>query len=278
MTIRTSFIQAKRKHKRWAMLTAYDAPTAKILFDCGVDIQLVGDSVAMVVLGYSSTLPVTVDEMIHHAKAVRRGAPDAFIIGDMPYHAVRSGALKAVLAAKRFVKEAGCDAVKVEWRRDATQIIKKILGAGIPVMGHIGLTPQEAAKNGGFKVRARKAREAEALLVQAKTLERLGVFSVLMELVPKNVAQAVTKSLKIPTFGIGAGMYCDGQVLVYQDLVGSFKQFKPKHVKSYDNLDARARRAVSRYVREVKSGKFPTEAHSFHMKDEERARFERAIR
>ncbi len=278
MTIRASFIQAKKKHKRWVMLTAYDAPTADILFDCGVDIQLVGDSVGMVLLGYPSTLPVTLDEMIHHAKAVRRGAPKAFVIGDMPYQAVRSGAAKAVSAAKRFAKEAGCDAVKVEWRRDALVIIEKILKAGIPVMGHIGLTPQEASRNGGYKVRARKAREAEALLVQAKNLENAGVFSVLMELVPKNVAQKVTKTLKIPTFGIGAGMYCDGQVLVYQDLIGSFKQFKPKHVKSYDNMDARARRAVTRFVREVKDGRFPTEAHSFHMKEEERVRFEGALR
>ncbi len=278
MSIRASFIHAKQNHKRWAMLTAYDAPTANILFECGVDIQLVGDSVGMVLLGYSSTLPVTIEQMLHHAKAVRRGAPKAFIIGDMPYQAVRSGAAKAVLAAKRFVKEAGCNAVKVEWRRDALEIIKKILEAGIPVMGHIGLTPQEAAKSGGFKVRARRAREARALLLQAKTLEKAGVFSVLMELVPKNVAQAVTQTLKIPTFGIGAGMYCDGQVLVYQDLIGSFKQFKPKHVKSYDNMDERSRRAVTRYVREVKSGRFPTEAHSFHMKEAERARFDRTPR
>ncbi len=278
MTIRASFIQAKKKRKRWAMLTAYDAPTADILYDCGVDIQLVGDSVAMVVLGYPSTLPVTMDEMIHHAKAVRRGAPKAFILGDMPYEAVRSGAAKAVAAAKRFVKEAGCDAVKVEWRKDALDIIKKILAAGIPVMGHIGLTPQEATLKDGFKVRAREAREAAALLRQAKALEDAGVFAVLMELVPNNVARVVTKCLQVPTFGIGAGMYCDGQVLVYQDLVGSFKQFKPKHVKSYDNMDARARKAVSRYVREVKSGRFPNDSHSFHMKDEEKALFEEAIR
>lgn len=261
------------------MLTSYDAPTADILYDCGVDIQLVGDSVAMVLLGYASTLPVTMEEMLHHAKAVRRGAPKAFVIGDMPYESVRSGAVKAVRDAKRFIREAGCDAVKIEWRRDALEIIQKVLAAGIPVMGHIGLTPQEASKGGtGYTVRAKKAREAAELLRQARKLQEIGVFAVLMELVPNIVAQAVTKTLKVPTFGIGAGMYCDGQVLVYQDLIGAFKQFKPKHVKSYENMDRRARKAVARYVKEVKAGHFPTEKHSFHMKDEEKALFEGALR
>ena len=260
------------------MLTSYDAPTADILYDCGVDVQLVGDSVAMVLLGYLSTLPVTLEEMLHHAKAVRRGAPKAFVIGDMPYESVKKGASHAVKAAKRFKYEAKCDAVKVEWRKDALEIIQAILRAGIPVMGHIGLTPQEATLNGGFKVRARRAHEASEVLRQARALEKLGVFSVLMELVPKNLAQAVTEALKIPTFGIGAGMYCDGQVLVYQDLIGSFKQFKPKHVKSYENMDARARKAVARYVQEVKRGTFPTEKHSFHMKEEEKQLFEKLLK
>jgi len=260
------------------MLTSYDAPTADILYDCGVDIQLVGDSVAMVLLGYSSTLPVTMEEMLHHAKAVRRGAPKAFVIGDMPYEAVRSGSIKAVREAKRFVREAGCDAVKIEWRRDALDIIKNVLAAGIPVMGHIGLTPQGVVKGGAYTVRARKAREAAELLRQAKSLEETGVFAVLMELVPNNVAREVTKALSIPTFGIGAGKYCDGQVLVYQDLIGAFKQFKPKHVKSYEHMDRRSRKAVARYVKEVKAGRFPTEKHSFHMKEEEKALFEGALR
>jgi len=260
------------------MLTSYDAPTAEILLDGRVDIQLVGDSVGMVLLGYPSTLPVTMDEMLHHARAVRRGAPKAFVIGDMPYKAVNGGAAKAVASAKRFVKEAGCQAVKVEWRKDALALIRAILAAGIPVMGHIGLTPQEAVKKGGFKVRARTAKEAVEVYRQALSLEKIGVLGVLLECVPKNVAQAVTKALKVPTFGIGAGAYCDGQVLVYQDLIGAFKKFHPKHVKSYAEMDRRSRRAVARFVREVKTGRFPNEGHSFHMDPQEATRFKEAIR
>lgn len=261
------------------MLTAYDAPTAQLQHACGVDLLLVGDSVGMVLLGYPNTLPVTMDEMLHHAKAVRRGAPKAFVIGDMPYQSVSRGVAAAVRDARRFVLEAGCDAVKVEWRRDALAIVRAILAAGIPVMGHIGLLPQEAArKGGGFTVQARKAKEAAEVLRQAQALQETGVFAVLMELVPNNVAAAVTERLAVPTFGIGAGRFCDGQVLVYQDLIGLFPEFHPKHVKSYENMDARARRAVTRYVREVRSGRFPTEGHSFHMKKEEKALFERAVR
>ena len=278
MDLRNSFIQSKKKRKRWAMLTCYDAPTAEILYDCGVDIQLVGDSVGMVLLGYSSTVPVTMDEMLHHAKAVRRGAPQAFVIGDMPYEAVKSGPAKALASAKRFVREAGCQAVKVEWRKDALQIVRAILKAGIPVMGHVGLTPQEASRDGGFKVKARSAKEAAEVLRQALALEKEGVFAVLMELVPKNVAQTVTRLLKVPTFGIGAGMHCNGQVLVYQDLIGAFKKFHPKHVRSYADVDARSRAAVLRYVREVRTGKFPTDEHSFHMKKEEKVLFDKALK
>jgi 3-methyl-2-oxobutanoate hydroxymethyltransferase len=274
-----SWIRAKKNRKRWAMLTAYDAPTAQIQQECGVDILLVGDSLGMVVLGYPSTLPVTMDEMLHHAKAVRRGAPKAFIIGDMPYKAVSKGVACAVREAKRFKKEAKCDAVKVEWRHDAIAITKAVIQAGVPVMGHIGLSPQDAAKKRrGFKVQARAAKEAAQVLAQALELERAGAFGVLMELVPKNVAQTVTRSLKIPTFGIGAGRYCDGQVLVYQDLIGLFQKFHPKHVKSYDDFYGRSKRAVARYVRDVRTGRFPTDDHSFHMKKEEKELFEKALR
>ena len=272
------WIQAKKKHKRWAMLTAYDAPTAEILDSCGIDLLLVGDSVGMVLLGYPSTLPVTMDEMIHHAKAVRRGAPKAFVIGDMPYEAVGSGPGKALAAARRFVQEARCDAVKVEWRKDAPRIISKILSAGIPVMAHLGLTPQDAGKKGGFKVRAREAREAAEVLRQARLVEKLGVFSVLLECVPKNVARTVTKTLRVPTFGIGAGASCDGQVLVFHDLIGAFSKFRPKFVKAYANIHLVVRAAVRRYVRDVKSGRFPSDRHSFHMDAVEKARFEEALR
>lgn len=270
-------LQAKKNHRRLAMLTAYDAPTAEILYSCGVDITLVGDSLGMVLLGYASTRPVTMDEMVHHAKAVRRGAPKAFVIGDMPFQAVRGGAPRALRAAKRFVNEAGCDAVKVEWRADALEIVERILRAGIPVMAHLGLTPQDAPKKGGFKVRAKNADEAAKVLRQAKLLEKAGVFGVLLECVPKNVAEAVTRVVKVPTFGIGAGPSCDGQVLVFHDLVGAFSKFRPKFVKAYGNADAMMRSAVTRYVRDVKSGRFPSDRHSFHMSAQERARFKGLI-
>ena len=256
------------------MLTAYDAPTAELVHSCGVDMLLVGDSVGMVLLGYDSTLPVTMDEMLHHAKAVRRGAPKAFVIGDMPYESVGHGAAKALSAARRFVKEAGCDAVKVEWRKDAPQIVRLIARAGIPVMGHLGLTPQNAAKKGGpFKVHARLAEDAAALVSHAKLLEKLGAFGVLLECVPRNVAGTVTGLLNIPTIGIGAGPDCDGQVLVYYDLIGAFRKFRPKFVKPYVDTHSLMARAVTRYVSDVKAGRFPADSHSFHMKPEEEKRF-----
>ena len=259
------------------MLTAYDAPTAELVASCGVDILLVGDSVSMVLLGYDSTLPVTMDEMIHHAKAVRRGAPKAFVLGDMPYEAVRYGAQAALRAARRFMNEAGCDAVKVEWRKDAPEIIRRIVRDNIPVMGHLGLTPQLAEGRGGFKVHAKVAKEAAALLDQAKLLEKLGAFGVLLECVPLNVAQAVTETLKIPTIGIGAGPHCDGQVLVYYDLIGAFRKFRPKFVKPYVDTYGLMTKAVTSYVRDVKAGRFPTDKHSYHMDKDEEARFKELI-
>ena len=272
-----SWIKAKKKHKRWTMLTAYDAPTAELLASTGIDLILVGDSVGMVLLGYKSTVPVTMDEMLHHAKAVRRGAPDAFVIGDMPWNSVRHGAREALRAARRFVEEGGCDAVKVEWGPHAFEITRRLVGAGVPVMGHLGLTPQTASKSGGFKVRARSANDAARLLSRARAWESLGAFSMVLECVPTNVAQAVTKHLKIPVIGIGAGPYCDGQVLVFQDVVGLFRKFKPKFVKRYAEADRIFRSAVSRYAADVRKGVFPSQAHSFHMAKDERTRFAEAL-
>lgn len=257
------------------MLTAYDAPTAQLLAEAGVDYLLVGDSVGMVLLGYSSTKPVTMEEMLHHAKAVRRGAPKAFVIGDMPYEGVRYGVKKAVLNARRFLREAGCDAVKLEWRKDAPEIVKALVRAKIPAMGHLGLLPQSAST---FKVQAKLAKEAVVLYRHAKLLEKLGAFGVLLECVPENVSKAVTKALKIPTFGIGAGPHCDGQVLVIADVVGAFRKFRPKFVKRYGNADALTRGAVKRYVADVRSRRFPADRHSFHMDAAEQKRFEALIR
>ena len=255
------------------MLTAYDARTAEILESQGIDLILVGDSVGMVLLGYDSTLPVTMDQMIHHAQAVRRGAPKSFVIGDMPWEAVRHGVPKAVRSARRFIREGLCDAVKAEWRKDSLELTRRLVKAGIPVMGHLGLTPQSATQAGGFKVRARKAEDAALLLQRAKAWESLGAFAIVLECVPANVARAVTKNLKIPVIGIGAGPYCDGQVLVFQDVVGLFNKFKPRFVKNYVQADALFRKAVSRYAADVRRGSFPTGAHSFRMDEGEARRF-----
>jgi 3-methyl-2-oxobutanoate hydroxymethyltransferase len=273
MVKKEDFIRAKTHRRRWAVLTAYDAPTAALLESCNIDMILVGDSLGMVLLGYESTLPVTMDEMIHHAKAVRRGAPNSFIVGDLPYKGVRNGARQALHSAERFIREAGCDAVKLEWSPHAAETTKLLVRHKIAVMGHVGLTPQTAPKEGGFKLKGRVAGEACAIFKQAKLFEQLGVFSMILECVPFPVAREITASLAVPTIGIGAGKDCDGQVLVFQDLVGIFKKFKPKFVKRYARVDAAMKRAVRRYRQEVLLGQFPGVGHQFAMASEEWAIF-----
>ncbi len=273
----SDFIKAKKKGRLLTMLTAYDAPTAEILASAGIDMILVGDSVGMVLLGYPSTTQVTMDEMIHHAKAVHRGAPEAFIIGDMPYEAVNQGVSKALKSAQRFISEAGCAAVKIEWSDSCLEITRALLKNKIPVMGHLGLTPQTAQKNGGFRVQAKSAEDAFTLLKRAQEWESLGIFSLLLECVPVNVASKVTKKLKIPVMGIGAGADCDGQVLVFHDIVGLFNKFQPKFVKRYANASVLLRKAVDRYASEVRRGAFPSNAQSFHMDKEEARAFNRRL-
>ncbi len=268
-----AFIRAKRLHKKWVMLTAYDAPTAELLESAGVDLILVGDSLGMVVLGYSSTVDVTMDEMIHHAKAVRRGAKKSFIVADMPLKGLEKGPRQALGSAKRFINEAGCDAVKVEWGSRALKITDLLIKNKIPVMGHIGLTPQTAGKKGGFKVQGQKAEQAAKIFEQALLLEKHKVFSVLLECVPRPLAKMITQSLKIPTIGIGAGPFCDGQVLVFNDIVGLFKKFHPRFVKKYVDADALMRKAVLKYKEDVLRGRFPIAKHSFSMKQEELLKF-----
>ena len=271
-------IRLKRSGKKWAMLTAYDSPTAEILETQGVDWILVGDSVGMVLLGYASTVDVTMDEMIHHAKAVRRGAPKSFVIGDMPLKGVEKGAKQALVSAKRFLGEAGCNAVKVEWAGAETlETVKLLRQHRIPVMGHLGLTPQTASKLGGYKVQAQDVQSALALYQNAQKLESLGVFSVLMECVPFPVARAVTRRLQIPTIGIGAGRFCDGQVLVFQDLVGLAKKMSPRFLKRYADLDSVAQKSVGRYIKEVQSGKFPSVKNSFGMNETQKKVFEDSL-
>lgn len=276
MTINT-LIKAKKRGKTWAMLTAYDAPTAELLEACGVDFILVGDSVGMVLLGYSTTLPVTMDEMIHHAKAVRRGAKKAYLIGDLPLKGVDKGPEQTLVSARRFIEEAGCDAVKLEWNSQALAATDLMLRHKIPVMGHLGLTPQTAADKSGFRVQGRDAQAALEILKKARDWEKHGIFSLLVECVPSPVAREITRRLSIPTIGIGAGADCDGQVLVFQDLVGAFTKFEPRFVKHYARLAPLMKKAVTNYVSDVKRGTFPQKKHTFSMKADELAQFKQQL-
>ncbi|PKN67354.1 MAG: 3-methyl-2-oxobutanoate hydroxymethyltransferase [Deltaproteobacteria bacterium HGW-Deltaproteobacteria-15] len=261
--------QKKRAGEKITMMTAYDYPTARLVDEAGIDTILVGDSLAMVMLGHSSTVPVTVEEMIHHCKAVMRGTQSAFVIGDMPFLSYQVSVEKAVENAGRFFKEALCDSVKLEGGSEMADVVRAIVRAGIPVCGHIGLTPQTATMLSGFKVQGKDAESARQLLQSARDLEEAGAFMLVLEAIPDLLAARITEELKIPTIGIGAGKDCDGQVLVYHDLVGLFERFTPKFVKRYVNLSPMIREALLQYKTEVKNGTFPGPEHSFVMKPEE---------
>jgi 3-methyl-2-oxobutanoate hydroxymethyltransferase len=261
--------QKKRNGEKITMMTAYDYPTGKLVDDAGMDTILVGDSLAMVMLGYESTVPVTMDEMLHHCRAVTRGAKRAFIIGDMPFGSYQVSLEKAVENAGRFLKEAGCDCVKLEGGTEMAPVVKAIVRAGIPVCGHIGLTPQTATMLSGFKVQGKDADSARQLMQSARDIEEAGAFMIVMEAIPDLLASRITRELKIPTIGIGAGKDCDGQVLVYHDLVGLFERFTPKFVKRYVNLSPMIKEALIRYKEEVLAGTFPGPEHTFSMKPEE---------
>ena len=228
--------QKKKTGQKITMITAYDYPTACLVDQAGIDTILVGDSLGMVVLGHKSTVPVSMDEMIHHCKAVSRGTTCAFIIGDMPFMSYQVSIEKAVENAGRFMKEAGCECVKLEGGSEMAKVVEAIVNAGIPVCAHIGLTPQTATKLSGFKVQGKDAEGARKLIKSAIDLESAGAFMIVMECIPDLLASKITKELTIPTIGIGAGKECDGQVLVYHDLVGLFERFTPKFVKRYINL------------------------------------------
>jgi len=263
-------IQAlKKQGKRISMLTAYDYPMALLEDRAGIDIILVGDSLAMTVLGYENTLPVTMDEMIHHTKAVVRGAKHPLIIGDMPFMSYNTSEREAVFNAGRFMKEAGADAVKLEGGASVKETVKAIVKGGIPVMGHIGLTPQTISMLGGFKVQGRDAQAAQKIIDDALSLEEAGAFSVLLEAVPAPIAKMVTERLTVPTIGIGAGVHCDGQVLVVHDMLGLFDRFTPKFAKKYVNLSEVILKAMESYKEEVLKGEFPTDQHSFHIDEKE---------
>ncbi len=258
----------KRNGEKITMLTAYDASMAALLDSCDIDTLLVGDSLGMVMLGYDSTVPVTMEEMLHHSAAVRRGAPDSFVIGDMPFGSYQASAHDAVKNGNRFLKEAGCDAVKLEGGLEVCEIVKAMVRAGIPVMGHIGLTPQTASQLGGYKVQGRDDESAIKMLEEAKALNNAGVFGIVLECIPDGLARIITETIQVPTIGIGAGVHCDGQVLVTHDLLGMFEKFIPSFVKTYTSLAPVIKENIGLYAKEVQEGTFPDDEYSFTSKND----------
>ncbi len=257
--------EMKQKGEKITMLTAYDYTTAKIVDEAGIPLILVGDSLGMVVLGYDSTIPVTMAEMLHHTKAVVRGSKQAMVIGDMPFMTYHITVEDALRNAARFIQEAGAQAIKLEGGVNVAEKVKRIVECGMPVMGHIGLTPQSILQFGGFKVQGRTPEAAIKLLKDAQALEEAGAFAIVLETVPAPLAALVTQKVSIPTIGIGAGPGCDGQVQVINDVLGSFTDFVPRHAKQYVKLADIIHKAVTEYYSEVKAGAFPTEKQSFSM-------------
>jgi len=270
----TELAEMKRRGERIVMVTAYDAPSGALADAAGVDLVLVGDSAAMTVLGHHSTVPATMEEMLVLSRAATRGARRPIVIADMPFGSFQVSDEQAVENGIRFVKEAGVEAVKLEGAGPTLSRARSLVGAGIPVMGHIGLTPQSATMLGGFKAQGRSAEKARALLADARALEAAGCFALVLEAVPAPVAERITAELVIPTIGIGAGGGCDGQVLVWHDLLGLYEGSAPRFVKQYADLAAEIRRALEAYVAEVRSGAFPEERHTYSIPVEELAAFE----
>jgi 3-methyl-2-oxobutanoate hydroxymethyltransferase len=258
-------IAMKQNGDKISMLTAYDASFAALIDASGIEMVLVGDSLGMVLLGYDSTIPVTMEEMLHHCRAVNRGIKRAVMVGDMPFMSYQVSESEAITNAGRFLKESGCDAVKLEGGTEMCDKVKAISLAGIPVMGHIGLTPQTASQLGGYKIQGRDADSARKLLQSARDLEASGAFSIVLECIPAELSEVITKAVSIPTIGIGAGKHCDGQVLVTHDMVGMFEKFIPSFVKQYANLASQIKEAVATYNEEVKNGSFPSEEQSFNV-------------
>ena len=256
-----------------SMLTAYDYSSASLVDSAGIDMILVGDSLGMVVLGYENTVAVTMDEMIHHCKAVARGAKRAYLVGDMPFMSYQADPIEAVRNAGRFMKEANMDSVKLEGGQEMAATIQAIVNAGIPVMGHIGLTPQSQSKLGGYKIQGKTADAARKLVVDALALEKAGCYGIVLEAIPSVVARSITKQLQIPTIGIGAGLDCDGQVLVYHDLLGLYDQLQPRFVKKYADLHQPIIEAFTQYRKDVELRQFPAEEHTYPMNPEEEKAF-----
>jgi len=255
----------KKRGEKIVMLTAYDYPSARLVEEAGVPIILVGDSLGMVVLGYDSTIPVTMEEMLHHVKAVMRGTARAHVVADMPFMSYQAGPADALRNAGRLLKEGGAQSVKLEGGARVAEAVRLLVESGIPVMGHLGLTPQSVNQFGGYKVQGKTPAAAVRLLNDAMALQEAGAYAIVLESVPAQVAQAITEKLAIPTIGIGAGPHCDGQVQVFHDLLGLFSNFAPKHAKRYAEAGELIRNAVREYVEGVKEGNFPTEKESYLM-------------
>ncbi|HEX9495631.1 MAG TPA: 3-methyl-2-oxobutanoate hydroxymethyltransferase [Candidatus Limnocylindria bacterium] len=269
---------AKRAGRKITMMTAYDTAFARLVEQSGIDIILVGDSLGMVVLGYPTTVPVTMDDMVRHAAAVSRGAKRTLLVGDMPFGSYQASSADALHNAARFLKEAGMDAVKVEGGHEVVETVRALVDNGIAVMAHVGLTPQRVAQLGGFKVQAKTSRAARRLVDDALALEDAGAFSIVLESVPSEVGRLATERLTIPTIGIGAGVDCDGQVLVLHDVLGLFGDFKPKFAKRYADLGPIVVDALRRFDADVREGRFPDAEHSFPMKESERASLEESFK
>jgi 3-methyl-2-oxobutanoate hydroxymethyltransferase len=272
-----TFRQKKERGEPITMLTAYDYPTAMAVDRAGIDSILVGDSLAMVVLGYDNTLPVTMEEMLHHCRAVSRGAKTALLIGDMPFMSYQVSVEEATRNAGRFLQQGSMNAVKLEGGRERADAIRSITSAGIPVMGHLGLTPQSVHQLGGFRAQGKTAIAAKRLVEDAMILEEAGCFSIVLESVPARLAELISKRISIPTIGIGAGAGCDGQVLVTHDLLGLFDRFTPKFVKKYANFHLEMQRAFADYIEDVETKRFPAQEHTVEMADTEWDALSKAI-
>ena len=272
------FAKMKQEGEKITFLTAYDYPTAQFAEAAGLDMLLVGDSLGMCVYGYEGTVPVVMDQMIYHAAAVRRGAPNTCVIGDMPFMSYQSSIEKAVENAGRFLKEAGCDAVKLEGGVRVVPQIKAIVDAGIVVMGHIGLTPQSSGQLGGHKAQGRTAEAAKLVVEDGLAVQEAGAQMILLEAIPPEVGGYITKKLTIPVLSIGAGMHCDGQILIVSDMIGQFQAFTPKFVKKYCNVAEVVTQAMREYCKEVRQGKFPTEEHCYRMIGGEEEKFQKLMK
>jgi 3-methyl-2-oxobutanoate hydroxymethyltransferase len=267
-----SFMRMKAENRRIVMVTSYDYPTAAIADAVGVDSILVGDSYGMVVLGYESTIPVTIEELLPVCRAVRRGAAHPLLIGDLPFMSFQVSPEEAIRTAGRFVKEGGMEAVKIEGGSEVSKTVESISRAGIPVLGHIGVTPQTATLYGGYRVQGRNVDSSDKLVEDAKSLEEAGVFGIVLEMVTEEVAKVVTETVSVPTIGIGSGRFCDGQVLVLHDLIGLYPSFTPKFAKRYVDVAGMIKQALQNFTVEVRNGVFPEEQHVFRMDEDQRAR------